>query len=112
MRNPTVVRGILAGGPVLTFENKVGTPLSTVTGTATDGEGSWQLQIQNDFYGVQKIAIAIEHLRGGEIVRMHVKPSTAYTNIIAGLTITFGATINAGDIANISYTSLFVVNTA
>lgn len=113
MRNPTVVRGLRDSGPVLIFENMKGSPLSSVTGTVTnDVEGSWQLQIQNDFYGVGKIALVMEHLRGGQVVRMLVRPSTAYTNIISGLTITFGATLTAGDIANISYTSLFVVNTA
>jgi hypothetical protein len=110
MRNPTVVRGVSAAGPVLTFQNMRGTSLASVTGTSTTGEGSWQIQIQSDFHG-GKVAVVLEHLRGGETRRHIVKASTAYTTLIPGLTVTFGATVNAEDVANVNYTSMFIVNT-
>lgn len=112
MRNPTVVRGIRDSGPILAFENKRGTPVASVTGTSTEGEGSWQIQIQTDDQSGGKSAVVIEHLRGGKIARRPIKASTAYTDLINGLTVTFGATLTVNDYANVSYTSLFVVNTA
>lgn len=108
MRNPNVVRGISAGGPVLDWSNKIGTPLESVTGDASV-QGSWQMQIALDFDS-RKVAIVQEHLRGGSTIRMPVEAEASYTNIIPGLTITFGATVNDGDVANISYTDMYVVN--
>lgn len=111
MRDPDVIRGVAAAGPTLSWANKKGTAVANVTGTSTVGEGSWQLQLQKDFQSNGKLAITIEHLHGGYKSVRPVLASGVYTDIIPGLTITFAAVINFEDITNISYTSMYIVNT-
>jgi len=105
---PNIVRGIASSGPVLSFTNKTGTPIANVTGTATR-KGAWRLTFKTvDTTG--KAVDAYDFHNNFKTSRQIVV-SQAYTDIIPGLTITLGATINAGDAANVTYSDIFTVNT-
>lgn len=100
-----IVRGRSTSGPALVWANKVGTPVTTITGTATY-QGSWQVQLQqwsDDFLW----AITRDSY-GGSARQRPIQASKAYTDIVPGLTITFGASPAAGNIFNVAYTDVYV----
>lgn len=104
-----IIRGIAAAGPVLSaVKNKIGAAVASISGTPTK-QGSWQIQIQQWADGF-KWAIANDSFGSGT-TRRPVQTGKAYTDIIPGLTVTMGGTLNAGDVTNISYTDVYVVHT-
>lgn len=95
----------LAGTPTLTKTNQVGTPCSSVSGTPSY-RGAWRVSIRLDEDG-NKVADAIE-FQGNSNARLSipVKVSTANTLLIPGVTVTFSATVNNGDVFDVSYSKL------
>ena len=121
MTDPSIVRGIASSGPVASRTNRIGSAVTSVA-VAVGGSpkrASWRLTIETGPFG-EKIAQLIDAYGGGDI-RYPIVAGKTYTNdtavsgrlteLIPGLTVVFGATVNAGDICDIAYTDVYVVNT-
>lgn len=103
----TISRGIAAVLPTAaTVTNKIGTPVASATGTPSRF-GNWTLTILSAPDGGKNARVIDE---GGSRMRP-VKVSGQYTDLIGGLTITLGGTLNHGDMASIVCEREYVVDT-
>jgi hypothetical protein len=95
----------LAADPSLESTNQVGTPCSSVSGTPVY-RGAWRVSIRLDEDG-NKVADAVE-FQGNSNARLSipVKASSTNTLLIPGVTVTFGATVNNGDVFDVGYSKL------
>lgn len=116
-----VVRGIASSGPAASRVNHIGSMVTSVA-VATGGNpkrAAWRMTIQSGVGG-EKIAELHDAYGGGDLRRAIVAGKT-YTNdsgvsgrlpeLIPGLTVVLGATVNVGDVSDLVYTDVLVVNT-
>ena len=102
----TVTRGIAANPNTIARVNKIGAPVTSVTGTPTR-QGIWTLTILNGPDSTLNARVT----DCSTTTMRPVKVSTAYTDLIPGATITLHSSLNHGDMASIIYTREYIVNT-
>ena len=95
----------LAATPTLTKTNQSGTACSSVTGTPAY-RGAWRVSVRLNSDGA-KVADAVEFQSNSNArLSIPVKASSANVLLIPGVTVNLGATVNAGDVFDVSYSKL------
>jgi hypothetical protein len=102
----TIPRGIAALPGVVSRINKVGTPVTSVTGTP-GRLGNWNLYILN----AENSTLRAQVIDIGGTRERTVVANGSYTDLIPGITIVLGGSLNHGDMASILYEREFIVNT-
>ena len=91
--------------PAVSFTNRIGSMIASVTGTPSQF-GSWRLRIDSGPNGEKMLTVINNY--SSDFRQRPVLPSQALTDIIDGLTVTLGATLNVGDTSDVSYLDVIV----
>ena len=91
--------------PTLSFTNHVGAVVSTLTGTPTQF-GVWRLSVYTDEQGIKHVTAINEYT--SDFKDRTVQPSMQVNDLVPGVTITLGATLNDGDYSDIEYLDVVV----